>query len=61
MLLKLAVKILSHYLRKDRDYWHSWQSNIAVCMQDVLKDDLKFLLSNAMQQPIRVLVIFSSC
>ena len=34
MLLKLAVRYLCYYLRKDKDYWCAWQSNIAMSIYD---------------------------
>ena len=34
MLLKLAVKYLSYHLRKDKDFWYAYQSNIAMTIFD---------------------------
>ena len=34
MLTKLAVKYLTWQLRKDKDFWRAYQSNIAMAMYD---------------------------
>ena len=34
MLTKLAVRWLCRQLRKDKDYWYGWQSNIAMTISD---------------------------
>ena len=32
--LEKAVKILGKALKKNKDFFYGWQSNIAVCMED---------------------------
>jgi len=32
--LQNAMKVLRKHLKKDKDYFYSWQSNIAMNMQD---------------------------
>lgn len=34
MILRLAVKYLCYRLKNDKDYWYSWQSNIAMAILD---------------------------
>ena len=34
MLLRLSIRYLCHCLRKDKDYWYAWQSNIAMIIKD---------------------------
>lgn len=34
MILKLAVKYLCYRLKKDKDLWYGWQSNIAMQIKD---------------------------
>ena len=34
MMLRLAIKYLCYHLRKDKGYWYSWQSNIAMTIKD---------------------------
>ena len=39
MFVKLAVMILTNALRKDRELWWAYQSNIAICFQDEVNRD----------------------
>ena len=38
MLTKLSVWWLTRQLRRDRDFWQSYQSNIACAIQDNYRD-----------------------
>ena len=49
MLLKLAVKYLCHKLKKDRNFWYSYQSNIAMSIYDNLQKYLP--LTTAKKSP----------
>jgi hypothetical protein len=40
MILKLAVRYLCFWLRKDINYRYSWQANIAMVMFDRIRNDM---------------------
>ena len=40
-LLKLACRYVFYNLRKDKGFWESWKSNMAMTMYDVLKESIQ--------------------
>ena len=37
MITRLAIKWITWRLRKDKEWWYSYQSNIAMCIYDNVK------------------------